>query len=423
MFICKVLNYVYVNDGETEIRNAQIWRDFYNCEDNLDNLFVGSSHIFRDVNVGMMDQINNKNNMDLSTGSQRLIGSYYSIKEAIHYNDISCVYLEMYYAVSIGESGDFDNKKTMKNNWRIIDNMRFSINKLNYICNACGKDILVETFFPFTRYRSKLFNAPYIKELLDYKSTLEYKIKYYEKTDTDGKILYRTDPKGYVYVESEFDEKNYIFPKYMEKEIMTEDAKIWLEKIINLCNENNVDIVLFSSPMPDINLIAYGYYDEYVNDIIDIADRYDVPYYDFNLAKEKYLPIQQYQYFGDDDHLNALGTELFTPFLWKVVSGEISGDDVFYDSFEEKLENSAPQIFGIVTSECENSINYEISTNYSEKYEYRIICDIEGGEQVMVQDFSDKTSFERPKEEHGLITIVVRDSTDLNSVVTREFNY
>ena len=213
--LCKMFNYIYVNDGESEIRNAQIWRDFYNCEDNFNNIFVGSSHIFRDINVEQLDNINKQNNMDLSTGAQRLVGSYYTIKEAINNIDISCVYLEMYYYVSVGNKGDFQNKETKKNNWRIIDNMRFSINKLNYIYNACGKELSIETFFPFTRYRSKLFDYSYIKELLDYKSKLEYKIKYYEKVDTDGNIFYRTDPKGYVYGDKEFDQKNYILPSIM----------------------------------------------------------------------------------------------------------------------------------------------------------------------------------------------------------------
>ena len=423
LFVCKALNYIYVNNTETEIRNAKVWNEIYNADENIDILFVGSSHVYKDINPILLDDINSNQNMNLSTSSQSLIGSYFAIKEAIEYNNVSYVCLEMYYGVSTGEIGDFHSRASMKNNWRNIDYMRFSTNKLNYIFSACNKELWIETFIPFTRYRSKLFDLSYIKKIIENKSKIEYSNMFYERYDEDGKVFFRTEDRGYVYGERQFEKNKYIIYKNTEKEMMTEDAKIWLEKIIHLCDENNIDIVLFSSPVPDITLIAWGFYDQYVNDVSKIADKYDIQYYDFNLAKEEYFPIQQYQYFMDDDHLNALGTELFSPFLWKVVSGEISSHDVFYDSFEEKLENSTPQIFGIVKSGYENNISYEISTNYSEKYEYRIICDVEGGEQVMVQDFSDKTSFERPKEEHGLITIVVRDSTDLNSVVTREFYY
>lgn len=421
--ICNILNYIYVNNAETEIRNIKLWKEIYSADENIDTLFVGSSHVYKDINPRLLDEINNRKNIDLSTSSQSLIGSYFAIKEAIEYNNVSYVCLEMYYGVSTGELGDFCSRASMKNNWRNIDYMRFSKNKLNYIFSACNKELLLETFIPFTRYRSKLFDLPYIESTIGNKLKSEYKNMFYERYDEDGKVFFRAEDRGYVYGERQFEENKYIIYKNAEKEMMTEDAKRWLEKIINLCEENNIKIVLFSSPIPDITLIAWGYYDEYVNDVKKIADKYKIQYYDFNLASGEYFPIQQFQYFMDDDHLNALGAELFTPFLWNVVSGEINSDDVFYDSFEEKLENSTPQIFGILKSEHENNINYEISTNYSEKYEYRIICNIEGGEQVMVQDFSDKTSFERPKEEHGLITVVVRDSTDLNSVVTREFFY
>ena len=57
-----VMNEIYF---EEELWNHILWNSFYNQE-NIDNVFIGSSHVFCGVNPFVLDEINCMNNFDLS---------------------------------------------------------------------------------------------------------------------------------------------------------------------------------------------------------------------------------------------------------------------------------------------------------------------------------------------------------------------
>ena len=67
-----------------------------------------------------------------------------------------------------------------------------------------------------------------------------------------------------------------------------------------------------------------------------IKDR-KIDYYDFNLCKEEYIPSTS-EIFKDYDHLNGEGAKIFSRIFARFVNGEISSDDLFYDSFNEKID-------------------------------------------------------------------------------------
>ena len=72
IFIAKVLNYIYVNDhynGSASWERA-VLHDFYTLDENIDCLYLGSSHVFRDIIPIQMDEINKRNNFNLATSSQ-----------------------------------------------------------------------------------------------------------------------------------------------------------------------------------------------------------------------------------------------------------------------------------------------------------------------------------------------------------------
>ena len=96
--IGKGLNVMYVSEGG---RNRTLWHQFYEAEGEIDNLFLGSSHVFCGVNTVLLDELNGEHNFDLSSAYQTLNASYYLLKEADRKNDLSHVYLELYYPVSL----------------------------------------------------------------------------------------------------------------------------------------------------------------------------------------------------------------------------------------------------------------------------------------------------------------------------------
>lgn len=195
--------------------------------------------------------------------------------------------------------------------------------------------------------------------------------------------------------------------------------------------KKEIPITLFVSPIYELQLISTENYDNYVNQIREIADEYGVTLYDFNLAKAEYLPIQDVRYFRDIGHLNADGAGMYTKFFHKVVSGDASENKkYFYDSYAEKLQNTAAAVYGIYYRDVEESgqnagrlRNIWVASNRDEGMEYRIILTPDDSEQYMVQDFSGNKAFTTDKSEHGICTIVYRMKDTPESVQTVEINY
>ena len=141
-------------------------------------------------------------------------------------------------------------------------------------------------------------------------------------------------------------------------------SKDYLIKIIEYCQDKDIPITLFVSPMDNLRLVSTMGYDLYVDQIKGIAKEYGIEFYDFNLVKDEYLPVYQGGYFSDSGHMNSSGAEIFTPFFAKVVSGDYSENEkYFYSSYAEKLEREAPSLYGIYYRELETMKTFWIASN------------------------------------------------------------
>ena len=132
-------------------------------------------------------------------------------------------------------------------------------------------------------------------------------------------------------------------------------------------------------------------YDDYTTALRAFAEEQGVPFYDFNLAREEYLPIQDGKYFRDSGHLNQYGAEKFTPFFYQVVSGEEAENKKYFcDSYEERLRESAPAVYGIYVEKVEEgdrSRRLCVASNRDTGMEYRIILTPDGKRrrQIMME--------------------------------------
>ena len=84
----ELVNYVLVgnvNDadhlrGPSAMFERKILNSFYQHEENIDNLYVGSSHVYCDIIPEQLDEINGKNNFNITSPGQPYIASYYLLK-------------------------------------------------------------------------------------------------------------------------------------------------------------------------------------------------------------------------------------------------------------------------------------------------------------------------------------------------------
>ena len=395
-----------------------LWYNYYTETDNIDNLFLGSSHVYHGINPFLSDELNGGNNFNLASNSQRLNGTYYLLREANEDHHLSHVYLDLYYGVSTGLDADFKQRDNLAAGWRNTDFMKFSINKIEYMLTMCEIENYPETFIPFLRYRRKLFDAEYVKNQIEYKSEEDYKqYKYSDMTDSNDVIEYRD--KGFCYIEEELQQKDLRWgpDKILNENSFTEDAEYYLRKIIEYCQNEDIDLTLFSAPMYELQLISVENYDIYVKQIRQIAAEYGLSYYDFNLCGEEYFPIQKIEYFRDPGHLNSRGADLFTSFFWKVMEEESM--DYFYDTYGEKLENSKEAVYGLICTAEDDMVNYRIASNRESEMEYRVVALPE----KQIQDFSENKEFTLRADVHGIFRIEARKTGEDEILSSLEIAY
>ena len=414
-------NYIYAGYDEW---CRILWHNYYNEEENIDYLYLGSSHVYCDINPFKLDKLNGENNFNLSSSSQKLNGSYHLLKEADKRHDIKHVYLEMYYVQSTGSGGIYYDSGNVGANQNTINFMKISGNKLHYMLTMSEPSLYGETLFPFIKYRSQLFNYIYIKDTIDKKETDDYK-NYIYSTKNDGDILYYAD-KGFYYRTRQRWTGEY----RMEKNPMTDDAEKYLKKIIKYCQNNGIGITLFSSPIYELQVLSTENYDNYVSQLRQIAEEYGIDYYDFNLCRENYLPIQKTENFMDIGHLNVNGADIYTDMFWKVMSGTPEENEkYFYPTYAEKLLSSKPQIYGIHQVDFDgtdvgiDAAAYKVAANRPQDMEYRILLTVEDEGTRMYQDFSSNPYLSVPSSEHGICTIVARVKGQEEKVQTLEINY
>ena len=349
-----VMNYLYVDD--TDAFSRYVLHEFYEETENIDRLYLGSSHVFCDINPVILDGINGDNNFDLATSSQQLNTSYYLLREADKKHHIDRVYLDLYYYCMTGEIGKVHDYRTIPNSWKVIYQMKPSLNKLSYMLGLSAPEYYYMTFLAFMRYREELFNPDYVARIVEGKQSDTWKNYEYLHVTPGDKYAMTNGEKGFrvyhgVPDPGGFCTKNEEVAAGDNPMILEPESLEYLLKIVEYCKKHDIALTWIGCPISDFLLITNGNYDCFSEQIRELAEKYEVPYYDFSLCKREYLDVSRNEYWSDIGHLNTDGAGVFSPFLGKFLlaqeTGENTYDDCFYGSYEEKLREMQEEIFGL----------------------------------------------------------------------------
>lgn len=391
----KMLEYALIND--TNEWSRAMFHDFYTREENIDTLFLGSSHVYCGINPKVIEEKTGESAFNMATPAQPLNGSYYLLKEADQYNDISHVYLELYFGQSTGEEGHFKEADQLPRNWRNTNYMKPSLNKLSYMLSMSEPSDAYLTFLPVRRYWTDIFEPETVKETIRQKRTEAY-ADYYVENVLNGVVeTYAED--GFYYSEHKAEGGvlyDIIMPEAFSENPMTKEAEWYLRKIIEYCEKENIELTLYSAPVTDYQASLYGEYDLYVEQVAGIAQEYGLSYYDFNLCREEYLDLTDDALFRDKGHLNVWGAEIFSEcfaeFFMGLEEGDLSYEQYFYSSYQEKIENGKERILGLVVErkETEDGMDSYVITPIhnlkDEKVEYYIYTMDENGNKHVICD-------------------------------------
>ena len=231
LIVSCILNHMYFKPDEW---SRILWHNFYNEKKNIDNLYLGSSHVFCDIDPTILDKLNGNNNFNLATSSQLLNGTFYLLKEANRTNNLKYVYVELNYDVSTGREG-FKSSSNLISNWRNTDYMKLSLNWIEYAMKMSDMARYPETIFPFLRFKGKALDVGYIRGQMIKKKNKMYKNYEFKMEDDSETKEYRA--KGYCYSDKEIAASDLFCnqAKIFENEPMTNEAEGYLRRIIEYC--------------------------------------------------------------------------------------------------------------------------------------------------------------------------------------------
>lgn len=259
----------------------------YEIEENtVDVLCMGSSHGYSSFQPNVLWKEYGMTSYVMCSHRQTATSTYYLLKEALNYQKPKILFLETYYFFT-GE--------------KYVDDasLRFAFDgvKPGKVKHEMISDMLADKSF-----KSKLsYYIPFLK----------YHGRWEELENSDFNS--RTYLKGSIF--------DFTVYKMEEPELPTEGRDLpgnvpaYLEKIIELCKEHDIQLILYTAP--------YGYADESAESFANkqsinitlktyCAER-DIPYFDFQRITD--AGIDWEQDFRDYAHMNTNGASKITQYL------------------------------------------------------------------------------------------------------------
>ncbi len=245
----------------------------------IDVLFIGSSHCYRGFDSRIFLE-NGYKIFNLGTTAQAPLNSYFLLKKYIKKLRPKLVVMDIYWEVFEDDGSESFLNLSINSNLN-LDFIEMGIRT---------KNIQTYNTFLFSFIFSKVYSIDSLK-IKNYLNDIYISGGFVESKKT-----------GFRYLEDDFQIKN----------INIKELQIrYLERIINLVDQNKSRLILVSTPVFEDYLLKVKNYDSFSNHINTIAKVNEVNYFDFN----KNSRLGKKDLFFDKDHLNQIGVNVFNTFF------------------------------------------------------------------------------------------------------------
>ncbi len=332
--------------------------NFYYIDTDVDLLFFGSSHTGCTINNGIIWDKCGISNYSLWVASQKGDGTYYYMKEAFKYVKPKVAVVETLNLI--------DNTSLLEDIYLSGLTTKWSLDYIKYVHDLVSVNDFTREFTEELFFRMPIVHSRY-REL-----------NRYDFLNTDS---YNRGYSG----------RNEVIPVPApvlteEREELSAHSKEQIQNIIDLCEENNVELVFFNAPYSasedDIKI---------QNSIRDYVTERGYEYLAFNHEYEKY-GINFDTDMRETSHLNDYGAEKVTnailDYLTDNYTFENHKGDPEYIDWDKHLEflNNKKDIY--LLGECNNIQDY-VNILGSFKDKYTIIVSF-NGDYKAYETYADK---------------------------------
>ncbi len=358
-----------------------------------DAVFVGTSRTMRGfVPEVLEDEWGVNCVINAGSDAQSIAGSYYLLKDLIERLHPKKVYIEMTIYALLKEKED-----VLEFRLEVFDRLSLK-NKLLMALNCFSPDEAVY-FFKTYRYNDNL-SLKQIKTNLSEKNTLR-------ETGSYPRLRVYEDyiGKGFVY--------NYTscasgampitITDPFSADTVDPDKLKQLDACIDLCRENNIDVVLFTGITSVMRMLSCDGYQEATDYYREYAEKKGIKYYNLNYMKERETLLPD-ELMWDYNHPNGKGAEVISRFFAKVIKAEEAGEDTsryFYANLDE-FQKTVKRIVAVGAEiqpdeERENLLHITVTSVQSDGVQplYRaLICPYSGDGFIAAQDWTSESELE-----------------------------
>ena len=374
---------------------------------NIDILYCGASHVSHSVTPEIADKMFTTegvpcNTFNTGTSYQTIKGTYAILQQAVKLYNIKKVFLEVEFEITTQVSTK--ERTGFKSDYLVAKYIKSPSIKWKYLFSASTPKYYVNTFLPIGKDKYMSIDPEDIVDRVKNVFSGDYfNYVYNDKNDEyigKGCLLdLRTVTNGsFFYTETK---------KPINVSGISQDWKDTIDKIIDVCRKNNIELVFYTTPCSDFCISALGNYDEYYTFLKEFTASRGYEYHDFNLAKEKYLPMEDDD-FRDDNHLNKKGVYKFTPVMCDYFLGNIPKDDMFYNSYKQKMSATKEKVFGVILCKDPNKNSMDISpvTNCIDKSRiaYSVFA-LTDGERIVLADHTKNSHIVFPSGKSGSVIV------------------
>jgi hypothetical protein len=261
------------------IVEGSLIEDYYNEKAPHDVVFIGDCEVYENVSPITLWEKYGITSYIRGSAQQLIWQSYYLLEETLKYEKPKVVVFNVL-------SMKYDQPQKEAYNRMTLDGMKMSISKINSIAaSMLPNENFIDYLFPILRYHSR----------------------WSELSEEDFKYLFKKDElfhSGY-YMRADVKPVTAIpKPKKLPDYQFGSNSYYYLDKIVQLCKKNNIELVLMKAPS-----LYPSWYDEWETQMEDYANKHDLKYINFLELTDKIGIDFKKDTYDAGLHLNVTGAE------------------------------------------------------------------------------------------------------------------
>ena len=285
---------------------------FYNSPKNeYDVIFFGSSNTYCSFNPLVIWDKTGVKSYVFATQQQPMWATYYYMKDAFKRQSPDLAVLDI---LMLSKNDEYYDDGV---NYTFCDNMPFSIDKVRLAYASAPKGERLGLVFRFFKYHTRWSELE--KEDFEYRkgNMSDYSKGFYVLTSKTGKAVH-----------TELEDVTDTLP-------ITEKNREYLEKIIELCRDKDVRLIMVKAPSNSTEEEKM-----YYNEVEKIAKENGVEFVDYNMCYDE-IGLNMKEDFFDERHLNIFGAEKFTDYFVRTCAyfnGKTRSDNDWQEDYDRYIE-------------------------------------------------------------------------------------